>query len=289
MPISASEPLVWRHFTRPALEAQYSLSLHPDRARAYARFAQASAAFRDAQAWSEIAYGKHPRERFELFPGRPGGGLFVFIHGGYWRALAKETFSFVAAPFVARGVTVANLEYPLAPEVGMSGIVAAALRGVHAALSAGIVCGADLRRVVVSGHSAGGHLTAAALDPGRYVAGMEGFSLAGVVPISGLFDLAPLAQVALNDTLGMDALEAERLSPIHAARAGLAPVIAAVGADETPEFQRQSADFVAALREAGSEARALKVPGKNHFTVLDALADPASELTQAAFSLLGLR
>lgn len=290
MPISASDPAaappVWRGYTREGLEAQYRLTYHPDRAPSYERFAERSRTVRANSVWEPIAYGAHPRERIELFHGDRGAPLLVFVHGGYWRALEMETFSFVAEPFVERGVWVANVEYPLAPEVSVTVLTRCVMIAIGEALRAAARGGADPGRVVVSGHSAGGHLAGVALAVERHLVGSGPFALAGAVPISGLFELEPLRLVALNDTLGMDAEEAARLSPMRVVRGDLPPVVAAVGADETDEFRRQSIDYAAAIRAAGGRAEALLVPGKNHFTVLDALADPAAPLFRETLALL---
>lgn len=287
MPILVSDALLWRGMTRDQLESQYRLANHPDRTPAYARMAQQSAATRSATAWHPIRYGPHPRERIELYLGQPHAPLFAFIHGGYWRGLEMEMFSYVAQPFVERGIWVANIEYPLAPEVSVSGITRSCFRALRESVLQVTRLGGAGSRLVVSGHSAGGHLAAAALAADRHLAGETPIQLLGSVPISGLFDLEPLRRITLNDTLQMDAEEAHRLSPVRAISSTLAPVIAAVGSDETDEFRRQSIDYAEQLRAAGSQAQALLVPGRNHFTVLDALCDPNAPLFAATLGLLG--
>lgn len=285
MPILASDSLSWRGMTRDQLELQYRLANHPDRTPSYARLAKQSAIIRRTTAWHPIRYGPHPRERIELFVGQPRAPLFAFIHGGYWRGLEMEMFSCVAQPFVERGVWVANIEYPLAPEVTLSSITRSCFRALRESIGQVNQRGGAGSRLVVSGHSAGGHLAAAALAANRHLAGEAPIQLLGSVPISGLFDLEPLRCISLNDTLRMDADEAARLSPARAISSPLPPVIAAVGGDETDEFRRQSIDYAAHLRAAGNRAQSLIVPGCNHFTVLDALCDPKAPLFNAALGM----
>ncbi len=104
-----------------------------------------------------IAYGDHPREIYDVFPGIIGGPMHIFIHGGYWRALSKDDHSFVAPPFNAAGATVVMMNYPLCPEVTLSSLVASVMKGVAHAISNAADYGASPDRVHVSGHSAGGH------------------------------------------------------------------------------------------------------------------------------------
>ena len=283
---SASEPDLWRGMNRDTLESQYRLANHPDRTPAYARFAAESAATRETLRWHPVSYGPHPRERIELFEGKVGAPVLAFIHGGYWRGLEMEMFSCIARSFVSQGVWVANIEYPLAPEVSMTDIARSCFRALRRSSEEVSQRGGNGDHLVVSGHSAGGHLAAAALAADRHVANEAPLKIAGSVPISGLFDLEPLRRIALNETLNLDAEEAYRLSPSSAVLSQMPPVIAAVGGDETAEFQRQSIDYARQLAATGNRARSLIVPGCNHFTVLDALCEPSAPLFLSTLELL---
>src|SRR5690606_2745701 len=97
--------------------------------------------------------------------------------------------------------------------------------------------------------------------------------LAGGLAISGLYELEPIRLSYLNEVLGMDAEAAQRNSPLLHPPAEAPPLLCAVGGDETPEFHRQQAALVKAWERAGLSVPALQLPGRNHFTVLDALAD----------------
>ncbi len=286
MPTSASDTQPWRGMSREVLESQYRLVNHPDRDPAYARLAAESDAARRSLRWHPVGYGDHPRERIELFEGAAGAPVLAFVHGGYWRGLEMEMFSCVAQPFVAKGFWVANIEYPLAPEASVSEITRSCFRALRKASSEVTQRGGRGSEMVVSGHSAGGHIAAAAMAADRHIRGEAPISLLGSVPISGLFDLEPIRQISLNDTLRMDAEEALRLSPARSVAPAMPPVVAAVGGDETDEFKRQSEDYAARLAAAGNHARTLIVQGRNHFTILDALCDPQSALFAATLALL---
>jgi arylformamidase len=279
MPTSESDPtFVWRNYTADGVNAQYNLAGHPDRNPTYARYAEQSKAARALLPWREIAYGDHPRERFEWFASKAGSPIFVFIHGGYWRALEKELWSYPAAPFLARDIAFANIEYPLAPEKSVREIVESVRCAIVAIHREATRAGADTNRMFISGHSAGGHLTAMMLatDWSRY--GLPGWRPAGGVPISGLFELEPLRHYELNDTLQLTLEEARALSPALLPLNNHPSVLAAVGGAETDEFRRQTIDYAAQLSASGTAARAHIVPHTNHFTVMAALGDPTSAL-----------
>jgi len=138
--------------------------------------------------------------------------------------------------------------------------------------------GFALRRLVLSGWSAGGHLAACCLDTPR---------VDGALLISGLYDLAPIQAGGLNDALRMDVAEAERLSLMRHITPSGSRLVIAWGEAELPERPRQSADCAAAWRAAGNAAGALPVPGANHFSILDALIRPEGALAEAVVSLCG--
>ncbi|MGH7090452.1 MAG: alpha/beta hydrolase [Stellaceae bacterium] len=225
----------------------------------------------------DLRYGDGARHRLDFYPAANAGApLFVFIHGGYWQISDKENYGCVAAGLLTHGIPVAALEYTLAPAIRMDGIVAemrsalAFLRREAAALGAA-------PRFVVSGHSAGGHLAAMLLDEPQ---------VAGVLPISGLFDLEPIRLSYLNDKVGLDADAARRNSPILRIPDAAPPLAIACGASELPEMRRQSADYHAALRAKGLAAELLTLDGHDHFSILEELAASDGRLTAAARQLL---
>lgn len=245
-----------------------------DSAALLAAHTEAAAAFRaTAAARLDGAYGAHDRERLDLFlPPGPPVGLVVFIHGGYWRAMGKADFSHMAAGAVARGWAVALPGYPLCPTVRIAAITRSVARAVEAAAAA--IPGP----LVLSGHSAGGHLATRLVCDGSPLSPAVAARVARVVAISGVFDLRPLLRTALNDTLRLDLPEARAESPLLAEPRPGTRLTAWVGGAELPEFRRQTAAMASVWAGLGAWTEAVGAPGLHHFDVIDALADPASPL-----------
>ncbi len=241
-----------------------------------ARWADAAAAYREMLATArraelDLAYGPGTRNRLDLF--RPEGepaGLVVFVHGGYWHKLDKTFWSHLAAGPLAAGWAVAIPSYTLAPDAR----IAAITREIRAAIefAAGLVAG-PLR---LAGHSAGGHLVArmacddSALPPGLLA------RVRKIVSISGVHDLRPLTLTRMNEILRLDDAEAAAESPaLHDLVAG--PDVALwVGAGERPEFLRQTRLLAERWQRPGVSDH--YEPGRNHFSVVEGLADRASPL-----------
>lgn len=207
----------------------------------------------------DLRYGPEERNRIDFFPARHDAPVLAFIHGGYWQARAKEVFAFVAEGPLAWGVNVALIGYTLAPQKRLDGIVAeirSALDWLYASLPK---LGGN--RLLVSGWSAGGHLTAMAMDhPG----------VEGGLAISGIYDLEPIRHCYVNDKLRLDEAEARRNSPGPTTK----PLTIAYGADELPMLRKQSEDYARLL---GREA--VRLERHNHFTILEELASPHGALT----------
>jgi len=261
----------------------------PDHAVWLARFTASSVEARGALAPKlDLRYGPGPKETLDLFlPQGHARGTFAFLHGGYWRMLDKSDFSFVAPPFVARGYAVAVANYDLCPDVSIAAIVDEARRAVAWLAREGAAHGANPDRIVVGGHSAGGHLAAMLFMTDWAALGLARDPSAGAVSLSGVHDLAPMVQFSFNADLKLDDVEAARLSPVHLSPRSPAPLLLAVGADETSEFIRQTRilwDAWPASRPPGARAP-LIIPGRHHFSVVVDYADPASELTQATLAL----
>jgi arylformamidase len=279
--------------TDPAwLDAQYNnRSRVPDHAAIFERWARASALSRERGSRRlDLRYGNEPGETLDLFPThRANAPVLVFIHGGYWRSLDKADHSFVAPSFSADGALVVVPNYGLCPAVTIETIALQITRAVawtwrHAALYGG-----DPSRIVVAGHSAGGHLAAMLLrcDWKKVAPELPAQLVMRALSISGLFDLEPLRRAPfLRDDLQLTVQAAGRLSPAgFDAPAGV--LYAFVGADESEEFLRQNR----LIRERWGE-RAVpvceSVAGTNHFTVLHEFAVPDSGLHRAALELLDL-
>ncbi len=262
------------------LEAEFALRRrHPEREQIYDGHKRRSAALRErGPSLLDVRYGNDPRCLLDIFPAGDGAPVLFFIHGGYWRALDKSYVSFVAEQYQLSGITVVMPSYGLAPGVRIGQIVdqirAAFCFAVDQLMPS---------RVVVAGHSAGGQLAAMlALDQAENGAG----PIAALVGISGAFDLRPLLQTSINDDLGMTAKEAEHGSPqlrllSLPADAPLVPLIGIAGGEETQGFKQWTADFVAAWRSRGATASSFEIAGRNHFNILDFVAEPDNEIFAA--------
>lgn len=228
-------------------------------------YAAASAAVTGGEI--ETPYGPHPRQTFDLF--RASGtarGRIVYFHGGYWQSRGKGDFHFIVPGLLADGFDVALVNYPLCPEVSVAAITDSALAAMAKLAS-------DQSTVLV-GHSAGGQIVAE-------IALTRRCKLAGIVAISGVFDLEPLIETTLNDRLQLDAASARAVSPLHRVTANLPSAVFAVGGDETPAFQNQNRAMAEAWQAAGNDARQLSVTGADHFSILESLGDSAAPLGAA--------
>ena len=277
------------------LDAQYNNRARvPDHAAVMARWAQASALARSgaASAQLDVRYGDGAGETLDIFPAaNPNAPVLVFIHGGYWRGLDKADHSFVAPSFNADGAAVVVPNYALCPAVSIEHItlqMAAAVAWVwrHAA-----GFGGDPSRIALVGHSAGGHLAAMLLCCRWKEVDDElpAQPVSGALALSGLYDLEPLRHTPmLQADLQLTPSSVARLSPAFFPRPKRTKLYAAVGLDESDEFLRQNT----LIRDVwGPTAVPVceTVPGSNHFTVLNQLADPRSRVHQLALRLLGLR
>lgn len=236
----------------------------------------------------DLVYGETPEERLDLFPTRrEGSPLFVFLHGGYWRALGKSDFSFIAPEYVAHGVNVAVVDYALCPTVPIDQIVMQVLRALAWLYRHAEHYGFGRERIFVGGHSAGAHLGAMSLCARWpvYGADLPANLVKGVVAISGLYDLEPIRLTpSLNADLRLDEAAVARLSPAGMTPATPAPMVTAVGGDESDEYRRQNA--LIGERWPGNPRTEVPMPGHHHLSVCAALADPASALFAAALALL---
>jgi arylformamidase len=222
-------------------------------------------------------------------PDPDGAPVLVYLHGGYWRALSKSDQSFVAPPFARAGALVVVPDYPLAPAVRVDHIVMEVARAVAWVWrNARRYCG-NPARIILAGHSAGGHLATMmlALRWNQYESDLPADLVKGAVSLSGVFDLEPLRHAPfLAPDLALNAQDAARLSPVHMpAPAG--PLIALVGAEESEEFLRQNRS----IRKAwGAKTVPVceAVPQRHHMNVLHDLADPGARAHRLTLGLLGL-
>jgi arylformamidase len=237
----------------------------------------------------DLRYGASERQAVDLFlPDAAQPPLLVFIHGGYWHSQDRKRFAFVAGPAVEAGAAVALLGYDLAPAVRVEQIVEQVRSGLAWLYRHGPELGVDRERLVVAGHSAGGHLAAMALATDWGTRGLPADLIKGVCPISGIFDLEPIRRCYLNDVLAMDEAEAARNSPIQLRPQTRCPVVVAVGSDETPAFLEQSRRYAEWLGGHGVACQLMVRPRLDHFSIIAALGRGDDAATAALLGLMNL-
>ena len=231
------------------------------------------------------AYGPDPRHRIDLFPAAGAAATLVFIHGGYWRSLDKDMFAWLAAPWVAAGFNFATINYRLCPAVRIDEIVDDVVAAMNWLFANASRHGVAMERAVVSGHSAGGHLTAALLAqaPGRLA--FDTARIAGAVPISGIFDFAPLRLFSFNADFALDDAAVARLTLLDKRPTVRAPIAVIAGGAESSEFRRQSRALADAWR--GQVRELVMPPGLDHFSIVDSLAERGQPVFESTRRLLG--
>jgi arylformamidase len=263
-------------------EAEYNNCARvPEHAEIFARWERdaedyRTEAMKERRAELGLAYGSTQRQFIDLFMPSPGASapLALFIHGGYWRSLDPSMFSHAARGLNARGVTVAVAGYDLCPEVSIAEIIEQ-IR--HACLFLWL---RTQQRIMVYGHSAGGHLAGAMLATQWHT--LYPKTPEDLVPaaysISGLFDLTPLVHVTMAQDLGLDEAAARQVSPLFWPAPKGRVFDALVGGLESSEFLRQSREIADTWGKGGAQTRYEAIAGKNHFTAIDALSDPQSAM-----------
>jgi arylformamidase len=269
--------MLYRGMDRAALDAAYNNTAAvgiPKRDQYVAGWTARSEALRKARPGRvNLSYGDSPRQRIDMFScGTPGAPTLVYIHGGYWQMNDKDPYAFVGEGLLTAGFNLALMEYTLAPAARLDQIVAEVRAAVAWVIAHAKEHGGDPARVFVSGHSAGGHLTAMAMNDPR---------VAGGVAISGIYDLEPIRLNYLNDKLGLDPAETDRNSPMRHLPSQAGPLVVTVGLGELPELVRQSEEYAAAWKQKGLRGRYLPVPKHDHFSILEELAQPKGAILHA--------
>ncbi len=267
----------------PDLESSYNnMARRPDAPELLQSWSERSARYRgEADASLDNAYGAHERERIDVFrSGQADAALLVYIHGGYWQRGDKSIYSFIARDWNAAGVDVAIVGYPLCPQVSMTQLnqsIRSALAWIY--LNAGSI-GVDRDRINLSGHSAGGHLTAMCLcaDWPRIDAGLPRNLVKTAMPISGLYQLAPLLPTSISEALNLAEDEIEALSPVKLIPTCTAPLLVVVGGGETPAFFAQADGLLEAWSAPQRSIERYDEPDVDHFDVVARLASADSEL-----------
>lgn len=281
--------MLYRNFqTQAELDAQYNpRELGLDTA-AYMDFYTTNSikARQELSCDLNISFGSTLVEHLDIFPAvQPHAPILIFIHGGYWIMASSKDFSFVAQGLVAADVTTVVINYALCPKVTIDEIVRQNRAAIAWVYRHAETFGGDPNRIYVSGHSAGGHLTAMVMATDwENDYGLPNDVIKGGCAISGLFDLMPFPHTWLQPTIQLTESEVFRNSPINHIPDKAGYLIVTYGGEETSEFQRQSQDFLAAWKGKKLKGEYLAQPGKNHFTAIDGFLDPNSLLCTAILS-----
>lgn len=284
--------IVYLDYDADTLFAEYNnRGKVPDYEAFAADWASRSDAMRAANpnARIDLTFGDAPRDRFDLFlPDAPNPPLHLFIHGGYWQWNDKEPYAFLAKPFLEAGIGFATLEYTLCPEVDLAGLVDQVRRGIAHIWKSGPELGFDRDNILVSGHSAGGHLAGVVLttDWPAFDGDLPADPVRSTMPISGIFDLEPIRHTPIGNPLGLDAVSAAALSPMFALPRTNAETVVALGSHEGREFHRQAEAFAVNCRNHGANVRIASIPGAHHFSVLESLATSDGQLFRLAREML---
>ncbi|QWG11806.1 alpha/beta hydrolase [Bradyrhizobium sediminis] len=218
----------------------------------------------------DLRYGPRERNRIDFLKAAEKAPTLLFIHGGYWQNRAKEVFSLFAEGPMAHGINVALIGYTLAPDATLDQIVGEIHQGIDYLAGQLPALGGDGRGIVVSGWSAGGHLTSMALSNPNVSAGMA---------ISGVYDLEPIRHSYLNVKLGLDEATSRRNSPMMQSGGALKPLSLVVGDAELPLLRQQTSDFAGHRVKYGLPVTYEEIPGANHFTIMNEMLSPKGRVT----------
>ncbi len=218
----------------------------------------------------DLRYGPRERNRIDFLKAGDKAPTLLFIHGGYWQTRAKEVFTIVAEGPMAHGINVALIGYTLAPDATLDEIVAEIHAGIDFLAKQSPALGAAKDGIVVSGWSAGGHLTSLALSHPFVKAGMA---------ISGIYDLDPIRHSYLNVKLRLDGPMSHRNSPMTQAGGPPKPLSLVVGSAELPLLRKQTADFAGHRARYGLPVTYEEIPGANHFTIMQEMMAPEGRIT----------
>lgn len=233
----------------------------------------------------DISYGPSAEETLDVFLPEDATGpapVQILIHGGYWKALGKDDFSFLAPPLAAAGILSVVVNYALCPTVTMTELVSQCRRAVRWTRANIAGFGGDPDRLHVTGHSAGGHLAAMMAatsweDQDRAAAPV----LRSVTALSGLYDLAPVRACFVQEDLRLTDLEVTANSPMEMALPADTSLLLAAGADETPAFRWHTSAYAARRTAQGLSCFAMEVPGRHHYSVVNVLCEPNAPLQTA--------
>jgi len=262
----------WRKLTQEQLDLAFNNTVHvPETPSIIAEWERLSADMRAQYPQSlDLRYGPRERNRIDFLKAKDGAPTLVFIHGGYWQTRAKENFTFCAAGPLAHDINVALIGYTLAPDATLDQIVSEVRTGIDYLVTELPALGGDPNKMILSGWSAGGHLSSMSLGHPQIKAGLL---------ISGIYDLEPIRHSYLNAKLNLDDGTIQRNSPMRNPGGVNKPLVVVAGSGELPLLRKQSADYAGHRADYGLPVIYEEIPGANHFTMMNELASPSGRLT----------
>ena len=316
--------LGYKGFHQDELEYQYnprvSVPEFPELSKL--RSAQSRKVRESAKSWLDVPYGESRREKLDIYAAdpstrapafaggsrsgfrpkgvlesatglpvglhRPGGPVFVYLHGGYWRGGNKEDNCNFAPTFTACGATVVLVEYDLCPQVTVSDIVGETRSAVAWIYRNIAHYGGDPGKIHLAGASAGSHLTAMALAHDWEKQDLPRDIIKGAVVISGVYDLDMVMRISVQEEVRLTPEMARENNPFLHPPMASCPILVAVGGAEPKGWQQMSEDFFNYCKARGPSVKYLVVPGANHYTVPEQFLDASSSLTQAALKQMML-
>ncbi len=289
-----NDDTVYEGYDQAELDAQYNNRARvPEHVDIHAAFeAEGEKVLNDVDTRLDVSFGPSAEETLDIYlpENSQGAPINIFIHGGYWFSRHKNDFRFLARGLVAEGAVLVIVNYALVPQVNLDELVRQCRAAVAWTFENAGTFGGDPERIFVSGHSAGGHLTAmmTVTHWPAFGDGLPADLVKGGCAISGIYDLEPIRLGFMQETLGFTPEQVEKNSPLTLSPATPAPLIVAVGGEESEEFLRQGETFAAAWKNQATPCDLMVLPGLNHFTILDEFADPEGGLTKAVAEQMGL-
>ena len=239
-----------------------------------------------------IHYGAGANERLDVFPAASSNApVHIFIHGGYWREGDMATWRFVANGVVGNNITLALPTYDISKETRIGAIVEQVRKAFEWAYRHIAGYRGDPDNITVSGHSAAGHLAAMLAATDWAARDLSNDKIKGVVAISGLFDMEAIRQCRfLREFYGIDLTreEVEALSPNRLEPQANCPLLLPVGENETAEYLRHTQALAESWKGKGFPVESIILPGHDHFSIMNELNDPASELSGLIAGLSGV-
>jgi arylformamidase len=283
--------LAYKGFRRDEMEYQYNPRVavpeFPELAKI--RAAQSRKVRDTANSWLNVPYGHSPREMVDIYAAdKPRGPVLIYIHGGYWRTGSKEDNCNFVPTFTRRGVTVVLVEYDLCPQVTVTDIVRQTRSSIAWVYKNIILYGGNPTKLFVSGHSAGGHLTAMALAHDWTKEGLPAEPINGAVATSGVYDLDMVMEISVQEEVRMTPEIAKQNSPFLNSPRVKCPLLVAVGGAEPEGWQQMSKDYFEFCKQHGMNVEYLIEPDANHYTMSEHLLDDARPLTRAMIKQMGL-